>query len=105
MFVPTYTIVVMTNVLTKLHEDWTKHVTSRLLIGYTTAISGKMAHPQGKMPPPPATMLTGTIFELIQASKRTNVLAKFHENWTIHVTFRELTRKIAPYYSTDWNHF
>ncbi|KAH3802882.1 hypothetical protein DPMN_156578 [Dreissena polymorpha] len=34
---------------------------------------------------------TGTIFELIQDIIKTNVQNKFHEDWTINVTFRMLT--------------
>ncbi len=35
---------------------------------------------------------TGTIYELVQDIIRTNVLTKFHEDWTINVTSRVLTR-------------
>ncbi|KAH3730651.1 hypothetical protein DPMN_056642 [Dreissena polymorpha] len=39
---------------------------------------------------------------------RTNVLTKFHEDWSIHVTSRMLIRKYAlwrPCFSTNLNHF
>ncbi|KAH3870623.1 hypothetical protein DPMN_033811 [Dreissena polymorpha] len=39
---------------------------------------------------------TGTIFELIQDSIKTNALNKCYEYWTIHLTFRVLTRKNVP---------
>ncbi|KAH3859503.1 hypothetical protein DPMN_102320 [Dreissena polymorpha] len=46
---------------------------------------------------------TGTIFELIQNIIRTNVLTKFHEDWTINVISTVLTKKNAP--SPDCNSF
>ncbi|KAH3854387.1 hypothetical protein DPMN_096928 [Dreissena polymorpha] len=39
---------------------------------------------------------TVTIFELSRAIIRTNLRTKFHEDWTINVTSRVLTRKTAP---------
>ncbi|KAH3795970.1 hypothetical protein DPMN_149533 [Dreissena polymorpha] len=38
---------------------------------------------------------TETIFELVQDIIRSNVQTKFHEDWTINVTLRVLTRKNA----------
>jgi hypothetical protein len=35
-----------------------------------------------------------TIFQLIQDIIETNLLTKFHEDWTINVASRELTRQI-----------
>ncbi|KAH3704962.1 hypothetical protein DPMN_080024 [Dreissena polymorpha] len=37
----------------------------------------------------------GTIFELVQDIIRTNVLTKFHKDWTINVTFR-VNKRIKP---------
>ncbi|KAH3847248.1 hypothetical protein DPMN_089567 [Dreissena polymorpha] len=37
-----------------------------------------------------------TIFKLIQDIIQTNLLTKFHEDWTINVASRVLTRKTAP---------
>ncbi|KAH3789676.1 hypothetical protein DPMN_167862 [Dreissena polymorpha] len=37
-----------------------------------------------------------TIFELIQDIIETNLLTKFHEDWTINVASRVFTRKNAP---------
>ncbi|KAH3829902.1 hypothetical protein DPMN_103133 [Dreissena polymorpha] len=85
------------------HEDWTINVTSIVSIKKTA-------------PPPGAHVFQpiGTIFELIKditwtvdtllISKnilppdiiRTNVLTKFHEDWTVNVTSRVLTRKNTP---------
>ncbi|KAH3877223.1 hypothetical protein DPMN_001085 [Dreissena polymorpha] len=39
---------------------------------------------------------TGTIFELVQDILGTNLLTKFHENRTINVASRVLTRKQMP---------
>ncbi|KAH3849610.1 hypothetical protein DPMN_092013 [Dreissena polymorpha] len=41
-----------------------------------------------KKVPAPLRQETGTIFEIIQDIIRTNVLTKFHEDYTINVTFR-----------------
>ncbi|KAH3872378.1 hypothetical protein DPMN_035594 [Dreissena polymorpha] len=50
---------------------------------------------------------TRTIFKLIQDIIRTNFLTKFHEDWIINVTFRDMTRKNTPLpgghiFSTEW---
>ncbi|KAH3749623.1 hypothetical protein DPMN_184124 [Dreissena polymorpha] len=91
------------NLLTKFHEDWTINVASR-----------------EKCPAPPGGHVfqpTGISFELVQDiigmnlltepleenapplgshvfQANTNVLTKFHEDWTINVAFRELTRQM-----------
>ncbi|KAH3798084.1 hypothetical protein DPMN_151674 [Dreissena polymorpha] len=39
---------------------------------------------------------TGTIFELVQNIIGTNLLTRFHDDWTIHMAFRVLTMKNAP---------
>ncbi|KAH3854547.1 hypothetical protein DPMN_097090 [Dreissena polymorpha] len=56
---------------------------------------------QGKMPrpPPPGGHVfqpTGTIVELVQYFIGTNLLTKFHDDRTINVASRVLTRKNAP---------
>ncbi|KAH3877346.1 hypothetical protein DPMN_001209 [Dreissena polymorpha] len=47
------------------------------------------------------------IFELIQDTIETNLLTKFHEDWTINVASRELTRKNASppggHFHEDWS--
>ncbi|KAH3835341.1 hypothetical protein DPMN_108692 [Dreissena polymorpha] len=49
-----------------------------------------MPHPLADEPEP-------FLFELIQDIIRTNLLPKFHEDWTIHVISRVLTKKNAPH--------
>ncbi|KAH3728759.1 hypothetical protein DPMN_054720 [Dreissena polymorpha] len=59
--------------------------------------------PEKKTAPPPGSHVfrqTRTIFKLIQDIVRKNVLTKFHEDWTINVTSRVLTRfyyTLKPY--------
>ncbi|KAH3693068.1 hypothetical protein DPMN_193405 [Dreissena polymorpha] len=73
---------------TQFHEDWTKHLTSR-----------KNALPPGghmKNAPPPGGHIfqqTRTIFEIIHNIISTIVLTKFHEDLTINMTSKVLTRK------------
>ncbi|KAH3842481.1 hypothetical protein DPMN_115977 [Dreissena polymorpha] len=47
----------------------------------------------------------GTILELIQEIIRTNVLTKFHEDWTINVTPRvkNCLAPWGPYFSTNFH--
>ncbi|KAH3736597.1 hypothetical protein DPMN_043168 [Dreissena polymorpha] len=61
-----------TNVLTNVHDDWAKIVTSRVFISHVIE-------------------LTRTIFELYSHIKETNVPTKFHENWAKNVTSRVFT--------------
>ncbi|KAH3876036.1 hypothetical protein DPMN_039316 [Dreissena polymorpha] len=68
------------------------------LQGFTIAIYGhirKNAPSLGSLP-----CFSGkrklTIFKLIQDIIQTNLLTKFHEDWTINVASRVLTRKTAP---------
>ncbi|KAH3844281.1 hypothetical protein DPMN_086538 [Dreissena polymorpha] len=84
--------------MTKFHEDWTINVTMSvnkfLLSQYTE-----------KCPRPLVAMFflpTGTILELFQDINGTNLLTKFHEDWTIYVASRVLTSKNAP---TPGGHF
>ncbi|KAH3886896.1 hypothetical protein DPMN_010909 [Dreissena polymorpha] len=52
----------------------------------------------GKLPPPLGSHVfqrTGTIFELNSLIIGTNLLTKFHEDWTRNVASRVLTRKTA----------
>ncbi|KAH3769996.1 hypothetical protein DPMN_171275 [Dreissena polymorpha] len=69
--------IIRTNVLTKLHEDWTINVTSRVL-------TRKFAPPTGGH----VFQRTGTIFKLSITIIETNVLPKFHEDCTINMTSR-----------------
>ncbi|KAH3720680.1 hypothetical protein DPMN_063584 [Dreissena polymorpha] len=68
-----------TNLLTKIHEDWTINVASRK-----------------KCPTPGCHVFkaTKTILELIQDINGTNLLTKFHDDWKINVTFRVLTSHV-----------
>ncbi|KAH3861551.1 hypothetical protein DPMN_024483 [Dreissena polymorpha] len=109
--------ITITNVLTKFHEDWTINVTSRVITRKTAPPpGGHVVHPAGtifelvqdfigthvpttvltrKTATPPGSHVfqpTGTIFEVVQDIIETHVLTKFHEDWTINVTFRVLTR-------------
>ncbi|KAH3795177.1 hypothetical protein DPMN_148725 [Dreissena polymorpha] len=85
------------NVLTKFHEDWTINVTSRVLKRKTaTTTGGHFFHSTGtifELVLLHVFQPTGTIFELVQDIIRTNVLTKFHEDWTINLTS---TVKTAP---------
>ncbi|KAH3892168.1 hypothetical protein DPMN_016280 [Dreissena polymorpha] len=97
--------IIESNLLTKFHEDWTINVASGVLIR--------------KNAPPPGGHIfqpTSIIFELVQDIIRmnfssdhekcpapwrpyiieSNLLTKFHEDWTIYVASRVLTRKNAP---------
>ncbi|KAH3716655.1 hypothetical protein DPMN_059381 [Dreissena polymorpha] len=65
------------NLLTKLHEDQTINVTSRV----------KNAPPLGSL----VFQANVTIFELVQDISETNLLTKFHEDWIINVASKELT--------------
>ncbi|KAH3880410.1 hypothetical protein DPMN_004324 [Dreissena polymorpha] len=65
------------------HEDRTINVASRVHIG-------KNAPPLGSH----VFQANITIFELIQDIIETNLLTKFHEEWTINVASRELTRQM-----------
>ncbi|KAH3853145.1 hypothetical protein DPMN_095667 [Dreissena polymorpha] len=63
--------IIETNLLTKVHEDWTINVASRMLTR--------------KNVPPWWPYIIGT-----------NLLTKFHDDRKINVTSRVLTRKNAP---------
>ncbi|KAH3704554.1 hypothetical protein DPMN_079611 [Dreissena polymorpha] len=99
VFPPTRTIfeliqdIIGTNHLTKFHDDRTINVASN--IGFTIAI---YSHLRKNAPPLDSHVFqtNATIFELIQDIIQTNLLTKFHEDWTINVASRVLTRKSAP---------
>ncbi|KAH3848341.1 hypothetical protein DPMN_090701 [Dreissena polymorpha] len=65
-------------VLTKFHEDWAKHVFSRLF----TCLH--YIHTEKTAPPPSSHVFSviTTIFKLNQEIHKTNVLTKFHDDWT-----------------------
>ncbi|KAH3730074.1 hypothetical protein DPMN_056053 [Dreissena polymorpha] len=80
------------NLLTKFHEDRTVDVASRVLTSFYYSHIWKNAPPLGSH----FFQANIIIFELIQDIIETNLLTKFHEDWTINVASRVLTRKNAP---------
>ncbi|KAH3882951.1 hypothetical protein DPMN_006898 [Dreissena polymorpha] len=98
--------IIRTNLLTKLHEDRKINVTSRVLTRKNAPPPGSHFHedrkymsPLEKNAPPLGSHVVQanvTIFELIQNIIETNLLTKFHEDWTINVASRVFTRKNAP---------
>ncbi|KAH3869518.1 hypothetical protein DPMN_032687 [Dreissena polymorpha] len=82
------------NLLNKVHEDQTINVASRALTRfyYSHSYIRKNAPPLGSH----VFQANVTIFKLIQDIIETNLLTKFHDDWTINVAFRVFTRKNAP---------
>ncbi|KAH3717577.1 hypothetical protein DPMN_060370 [Dreissena polymorpha] len=86
------------NLLTKFHEDWAIHVVSRVLTRFYYSHIRKNAPPLGSH----VFQANVTIFELIQYIIKTNLLTKFHEDWTINVASRERTRQmLTSHFRTD----
>ncbi|KAH3693164.1 hypothetical protein DPMN_192566 [Dreissena polymorpha] len=73
------------NLLTKFHEDWAINVVSRVLTRFYYSHIRKNAPPLGSH----VFQANVTIFDLIQDIIKTNLLTKFHEDWTINVASRE----------------
>ncbi|KAH3704463.1 hypothetical protein DPMN_079519 [Dreissena polymorpha] len=73
------------NLLTKFHEDQTINVAPRVLTRFYYSHIRKNAPPLGSH----VFQANVTIFELIQDIIETNLLTKFHEDWTINVASRE----------------
>ncbi|KAH3785061.1 hypothetical protein DPMN_163144 [Dreissena polymorpha] len=83
------------NLLTKFHEDRTVNVASKVLTRFY------YSHIMKNAPPLHSHVFQENIiiFELIQDIIGTFIyylLTKFHEDWTINVASRVLTRKNAP---------
>ncbi|KAH3868577.1 hypothetical protein DPMN_031727 [Dreissena polymorpha] len=78
------------NLLTKFYEDQTITVASRVLTRFYYSHVRKNAPPLGSQ----VFQANVTIFELILNIIETNLLTKFHEDWTINVDSRELTRQM-----------
>ena len=76
------------NLLTKFHEDRTVNVASRVLTRFYYSRIRINAPPLGSH----VFEANIIIFELIQDIIETNLLTKFHEDWTINVASRVLTR-------------
>ncbi|KAH3855053.1 hypothetical protein DPMN_097613 [Dreissena polymorpha] len=71
--------IIGTNLLTKCHEDRTINVVTRVLTRFYYSHIRKNALPLGRH----VFQANVTIFELIQDIIETNLLTKFHEDWTI----------------------
>ncbi|KAH3700009.1 hypothetical protein DPMN_074972 [Dreissena polymorpha] len=87
------------NLLTKFHEDRTVNVVSRVLTRFYYIHIRKNVPPLGSMffkQTYYETIIYLIIFELIQDIFETNLLTKFHEDWTINAASRVLTMKNAP---------
>ncbi|KAH3706703.1 hypothetical protein DPMN_066091 [Dreissena polymorpha] len=80
------------NLLTEFHEDRPINVASRVLTRFYYSHIRKNAPPLGSH----VFQANVTIFEHIQDIIQTNLLTIFHEDWTIYVASRVLTRKNAP---------
>ncbi|KAH3713429.1 hypothetical protein DPMN_073222 [Dreissena polymorpha] len=78
------------NLLTKFHEDQTINVASRVLTRFYYSHLRKNTPPLGSH----VFQANVTIFELIQDITENNLLTKLHEDWTINVASRELTRQM-----------
>ncbi|KAH3742199.1 hypothetical protein DPMN_048936, partial [Dreissena polymorpha] len=72
------------------YEDQTINVASRVFTRFYYSHIRKNAPPLGSH----VFQANVIIFELIQDIIETNLLTKFHEDWTINVAYRELTRQI-----------
>ncbi|KAH3860511.1 hypothetical protein DPMN_023412 [Dreissena polymorpha] len=79
------------NLLTKFHVDRTVNVASRVLTRFYYSHIRKNAPPLGSH----LFQANIIIFKLIQDIIETNLQTKFHEDWTINVASRVLTRKNA----------
>ncbi|KAH3699332.1 hypothetical protein DPMN_074288 [Dreissena polymorpha] len=71
--------VIVTNLLTKFHEDWKINVASRVLTRFYYSHMRKNALPLGS----DVFQANVTIFELIQDIIEINLLTKFHEDWKL----------------------
>ncbi|KAH3890649.1 hypothetical protein DPMN_014734 [Dreissena polymorpha] len=80
--------IIETNLLTKFHEDQTVNEASRVLTRFYYSHIRKIALPLGSH----VFQANIIIFKLIQDIIETNLLTKFHEDWTINVASRVLTR-------------
>ncbi|KAH3730128.1 hypothetical protein DPMN_056109 [Dreissena polymorpha] len=88
--------IIETNLLTTFHEYWTINVASRVFTRFY--YSHIKSHIRKNAPPLRSHVFQAnvTIFELIQDIIQTNFLTKFHEDWTINMASRVLTRKTTP---------
>ncbi|KAH3782647.1 hypothetical protein DPMN_160566 [Dreissena polymorpha] len=77
--------IIVMNLLTMFHKDRTVYVASRVLTRFYYSHIRKNAPPLGSH----FFQANIIIFELIQDIIETNLLTKFHEDWTINVASRE----------------
>ncbi|KAH3883641.1 hypothetical protein DPMN_007601 [Dreissena polymorpha] len=100
--------IIRTNFLIKFHDDQKINVASRVLTRknapppwwpYRTINVASRVHIIRKNAPhidSHVFQANVTIFKLIQDINKTNLLTKYHEDWTINVTSRVITKKNAP---------
>ncbi|KAH3889064.1 hypothetical protein DPMN_013112 [Dreissena polymorpha] len=82
---PCFPDIIGMNLLTKFHEDLTVNVASRVLTRFNYGHIRKNAPPLGSH----IFQANIVIFKLIQDMIETNLLTKFHEDWTINVASRK----------------
>ncbi|KAH3713525.1 hypothetical protein DPMN_073317 [Dreissena polymorpha] len=96
-FLNSFKDIIGINLLTKFHDDRTVNVASRVLTRFYYNHIRKNAPLLGSN----FFQANIIIFELIQDIIETNLLTKFHEDWTLNVASRVLTRfyysHILPY--------
>ncbi|KAH3868427.1 hypothetical protein DPMN_031574 [Dreissena polymorpha] len=98
VFQPTGTLlelfqdIIRTNLLNKLHEDWTINVASRVLTRFYFILGKNVSPPGGHVFQP-----TGTNFELIQDIIGTNLLNKFKEDRTINAHRVSTSQLMTPH--------
>ncbi|KAH3810765.1 hypothetical protein DPMN_139162 [Dreissena polymorpha] len=83
-----------TNVLTNFHNDWAQIVTSSVFTRKTALPTGGHLHEHWALFNVTSTVFTS--FKLNRDIIGTNILTKFHEDWTKNVASRVFTRKTAP---------
>ncbi|KAH3890565.1 hypothetical protein DPMN_014650 [Dreissena polymorpha] len=93
--------IIGTKLPTKFHDDWIINVASRVFTRSEINVASRVlkrfyySHLEKNAPPLCCHVFQAnvTIFDLIQDIIETNLLTKFHEDWTIN---RVLTRTNAP---------
>ncbi|KAH3710574.1 hypothetical protein DPMN_070060 [Dreissena polymorpha] len=93
--------IIGTNLLTKFHEDLKIKVASEVLKRKNAPppwrpyiIGINLLTKKNARPLADAFQANVTIFELIEDITETNLLTRFHEDWTINVASRELTSQM-----------
>ncbi|KAH3791991.1 hypothetical protein DPMN_145480 [Dreissena polymorpha] len=107
--------IIVTNLLTKFHEDWTINVASRVFTrknapphgshtnlptkfheDWTISVASRVLTRKIAPPPGRCFFMIWTIFELVRDINEANVLTKIHDDWTKIVTSRVFTRNTSP---------